>query len=77
MRIGGLTLLSKYNYSPSALITSIFHEHELLPWKFTRSSLNFWNKVENQRNFMNWASQQLGIKEPSDWYTVTKKVRKF
>jgi hypothetical protein len=33
--------------------------------------------MENQRKFMKWAAKasQLGIKEPSDWYKVNKKVR--
>jgi hypothetical protein len=30
--------------------------------------------MENQRKFMNWAAEQLGIKEPSDWYKTTVKV---
>jgi hypothetical protein len=70
-------LLSKYNTSPSLLITTTFPEYKLLPWKFEVCPKDYWNKVENQRNFMNWATEQLNIKEPSDWYKITQKVRKF
>jgi hypothetical protein len=76
--IGGKSLLSNYyRGSPALLVTSIFPEYQLLPWKFDICPKNFWNKMENQREFMNWAAQQLNIKEPSDWYKVSQKVRKF
>jgi hypothetical protein len=72
--IGGLSLLTKYNGSPSSLITTVFPEYNLLPWKFTSRPLNFWEKVENRRKFFDWAAPQLGIKEYSDWYNVLAKV---
>jgi hypothetical protein len=70
-------LLSKYyNNSPSSFITSVFPEYQLLPWKFTVCNHNFWKHVENQRKFLIWAGEQLGIKESSDWYKITVKVRR-
>jgi hypothetical protein len=77
IRIGGGPLLKYYKNSPSLLISTTFPEHRLLPWKFTVCSENFWNNIENQRKFMNWAAEQLNVKQPSDWYTVSAKVRKF
>jgi hypothetical protein len=38
------------------------------------SKYAMWKDVKNQRNFMNWAAEQLNIKEPSDWYTKSAKV---
>jgi hypothetical protein len=55
---------------------SVFPEYNLLPWKFAVCPSNFWNKTENQRKFMSWAAEQLNIKEPSDWYSISLKVRK-
>jgi hypothetical protein len=75
MSIGGTSLLHYYNNSPYLLITSIFPEYNLLPWKFTVAPNNFWSNIDNQRKFMNWAGEQLKIKEPSDWYKITAKVR--
>jgi hypothetical protein len=72
--VGGESLLRKYNNSPFLLLTTIFPELQLLPWKFASTPKNFWSNLDNQRKFMNWAAQQLNIKEPSDWYNVTKKV---
>jgi hypothetical protein len=55
----------------------LFPEYNLLPWKFAKCAQHFWRKAENQRKFMEWAAQQLNIKEPSDWYSIGQKVRKF
>jgi hypothetical protein len=70
-------LHTHYRGSPSLLLATIFPEYQLLPWKFTVAPKNLWSKIENQKKFMNWAAEQLNIKEPSDWYTKTAKVRKF
>jgi hypothetical protein len=69
-------LLSKYyNHSLSLLISTIYPETQLLPWKFTDRPKDFWGVSENQQKFIKWAAEQLNIKEPSDWYKVTVKVR--
>jgi phage anti-repressor protein len=74
-KIGGGHLLFKYyNNSPSSLIMNVFPQYQLLPWKFTASPHNLWTSVDNQRKFMNWVAEQLGIKESSDWYKVANKV---
>jgi hypothetical protein len=52
----------------------VFPEHKLLPWKFAICPGNFWNTLENQRTYLNWAAEQLNIKQPSDWYNVVIKV---
>jgi hypothetical protein len=72
--IGGRALLSIYNDSPPLLITSVFPEYNLLPWKFATIPRNFWSNVANQRKFFDWASEQLGIKEHTDWYKIRIKV---
>ena len=35
-----------------------------------------WDDVQSHREFLNWAGKQLKIKEMSDWYKVTQKVKK-
>jgi hypothetical protein len=73
--IGALYLLKHYyNNSPSLLITSLYPEYQLLPWKFTWCPHNYWSSLDNQRKFLDWAGKQLGIKEPNDWYSVGQKV---
>jgi hypothetical protein len=74
-KIGGNSLLLYYyKGSPSLLITSLFPEYQLLPWKFAVSTHHFWGKVENQRKYLDWAAEQLNVKEPSDWYKLGAKV---
>jgi hypothetical protein len=61
--------------SPMLLLSTVYPEYEWLPWKFVRSQNQFWNDPKNQRKFMDWAGKQLQIKEMSDWYKVTQKVK--
>jgi hypothetical protein len=70
----GRNLLHKYNSSPYLLLSSVFPDQEWLPWKFANAPKNFWNQIENQRKFMDWAGKQLNIKDMSDWYKVTQEV---
>jgi hypothetical protein len=71
---GGSLLQEQYKNSPALLISSLFPEYEWLPWKFTVPR-NYWNDVNNQRKFVDWAGKQLKINEMSDWYKITTKVR--
>jgi hypothetical protein len=73
LKIGGEKLLNRYGNSIPLLITSIFPEHKLLPWKFNLP-FNFWKIIENQKQFVEWASEQLKIRELNDWYNVEVKV---
>jgi hypothetical protein len=68
--------LKFFKNSPSLLITTVLSEYEWLPWKFDKCPQNFWDNIENQRNFTDWAGKQLNIKEMSDWYKITQKVNK-
>jgi hypothetical protein len=72
--LGGNSLLKKYNGSTSLLLSAIYPEYEWLPWKFDRCPVSFWDDVNNQRKFVDWAEKQLNIQEMSDWYKITAKV---
>jgi hypothetical protein len=63
-----------YNGSPSRLLSTLYPEYDWLPWKFDRCPNKFWENVNNQRKFMEWATKELNIKDMSDWYTVSVKV---
>ena len=71
--IGGKRLV---DISPSLfdLFSTVYPEYEWLPWQFT--TRNYWESVENQRKFMDWAGNKLQIKEMSDWYNVSIQVYK-
>jgi hypothetical protein len=56
---------------------SVYENVQKHPSVFENKPPSFWRDLNNQKKFMNWAAEQLNIKEPSDWYATTKKVRKF
>jgi hypothetical protein len=63
-----------YHNSLSKLLSTVYSEHEWLPWKFSKSSHHFWGDLENQRKFLDWVVKQLNYKEFQDWYQVSYKV---
>jgi hypothetical protein len=46
----------------------------LSKWEHEKT-FNYWEDVNNQKKFVNWAASQLHIKDMSDWYKITRKVR--
>ena len=56
-------LLEKY---PHQVISSMFPEHNWLPWKFTNLPPNYWDDLVTQRNFLEHSSEQLKISELSE-----------
>jgi 5-hydroxyisourate hydrolase-like protein (transthyretin family) len=69
--VGGAGLMYKFKDSPSLLMSSIFPEYEWLPWRFSQVPNGFWENVQNQRKYIDWAEKQLKINEKSDWYKVS------
>jgi hypothetical protein len=45
-----------------------------LPWRFSRIPNGYWDDLKNQRKFMDWAGEQLNIKDKSDWYKILVQV---
>lgn len=64
----------EYNSSPIQLLSSAYPEQEWLPWKFSRCPTTYWDDISNVRKFMDWAGNQLNIKEMSDWYNISSQV---
>jgi hypothetical protein len=72
---GGSLLKNMYNNSPPRMLINVYSDYDWLPWKFATLPRHYWNDIKNQMKFMDWAEKQLNIKEKSDWYKVTLKVR--
>jgi hypothetical protein len=70
--IGAGGILKKYTLLQ--LLSHAYPEHEWLPWKFSQTPKNYWEDVNNQRKFMEWASKELNIKDMTDWYKVAVRV---
>lgn len=50
---GGASLVVKYK-SPSKLLMEIYNEHNWHPWKFTKTPVGYWEKLESQHQFLSY-----------------------
>ena len=75
IELGGLSLLmKKYKGDKSTLLSTVYPEYNWLPWRFLHTPKTFWDNKDNQKKFLEWAKEQLGIKEFEDWYNVNQMV---
>jgi hypothetical protein len=64
--------LSRHDGSPSQLLLSIYSEHEWHIFRFENQPREYWNKIENRKDFLDWLANDLGFKEMDDWYRLRK-----
>jgi hypothetical protein len=57
------------------LLSAVYPEYDWLPWLFVNTPKNFWRDDKNKRKFLDWASNQFAVKEPSDWLKISEKAR--
>lgn len=67
---GGGLLRSRYRDSTFLALSSVYPSHRWLPWKFEHMQQRWWDKVENQRQFLDWCAAELGISEPRQWKNI-------
>jgi hypothetical protein len=67
-------LVNKFNHSLSQLLAFMYPEYPWLPWKFAQCPNSYWDDIQNQKKFVEWAANELNFREMSDWYSVTFKV---
>ena len=74
-RYGGKALF-EYVFNTS-LYTAFYYtypEHVWHPWRFDQKLPDgYWDRIENQRSFMDWLGKELAFKEVEDWYKLTSK----
>ncbi len=59
------------------MLSTLYPEFDWLPWKWNFGCpKNFWSDLKNQRKCLDWGEKELGIKEKSDWYKISVKVKK-
>ena len=73
--MGGSTFVRRLTLPDLLSIT--YAESTWLPWKFRKCGNKFWSDAKNQTKFMEWAANELNIKEMGDWYNVTTDVMNF
>lgn len=75
IKVGGSSILQQHSSSLSLLLSTVYPEHDWKLWRFSQTPRHFWDDPINQREFMDWLSAELKIKDMSDWYKVTKEVK--
>jgi hypothetical protein len=60
----------------AAALGSIYPEHKWEIWKFPTVPRDYWSNLANQREYFDWLSRKLGIKNYEDWYNVTVAMAK-
>eukprot|EP00028_Trichosphaerium_sp_Am-I-7-wt_P003245 CAMPEP_0168521968 /NCGR_PEP_ID=MMETSP0405-20121227/8998_1 /TAXON_ID=498012 /ORGANISM="Trichosphaerium sp, Strain Am-I-7 wt" /LENGTH=334 /DNA_ID=CAMNT_0008543341 /DNA_START=344 /DNA_END=1348 /DNA_ORIENTATION=+ len=73
VRHGGGRIVERYDKSISRALKSIFPEIKWIEWKFKHAPLGYWQNMENQRNKMDFASQELNYKTVDDWERVNRR----
>jgi hypothetical protein len=63
---GGGDLLKQYK-NAHTLLSTLYPQHEWLPWKFPVVSRGFWSNVENQKKFLETISKELKITSLELW----------
>jgi hypothetical protein len=74
----GKGLLAKFRGSPTAAIRAYRPTYDWKEWLFVNAPHGFWEEPANRRRYMDWLSEQLGIRRTEDWYKVTgRAIRQF
>ncbi|HVC93275.1 MAG TPA: hypothetical protein VND64_06265 [Pirellulales bacterium] len=69
---GGAFLLH-YDSSAVAAVMAYLPDYGWKEWLFTFTPKDFWSARRNRRRYMDWLAEQLGIRDPEDWYAVTQR----
>lgn len=74
---GGSVLLSKfYSNSPLEILKKIYPQFKWLGWKFSSAPNNFWDNIENVKEYGYWLGKELGYTKLDDWYKINTIVIK-
>lgn len=55
----------------------VYHSYPWQTWRFEDLERGYWNNVHNQRQFLEYLSNHLGIQDWKDWYKVGSFLRIF
>lgn len=68
---GGYKLLDLHGHSLANALSNIFPEYRWQLWRFKSVPKDFWQSVENQREFFACLGEEMSIKQTEDWRFVT------
>jgi len=66
----GAQCRSQYGRWPATAVMDLYPKYPWKEWLFPRVPTHFWKRPENQRRYMDWLGEQLGFRQPEDWYRV-------
>eukprot|EP00026_Physarum_polycephalum_P002443 Phypoly_transcript_02449.p1 GENE.Phypoly_transcript_02449~~Phypoly_transcript_02449.p1 ORF type:complete len:911 (+),score=126.14 Phypoly_transcript_02449:48-2780(+) len=68
----GVGLRTKYSGSIYKIVSSVFKDHDWLPWRFMPLPSNTWENETNRLKFLAYLGQKLGYKDMEDYYKITE-----
>jgi hypothetical protein len=68
---GGSGLLARFNFSLFQMLKEFRPEHEWRIWLFGNVPPSHWSDIQNQRKFLEWIADELGMEKQEDWYNVS------
>jgi hypothetical protein len=71
--LGGIGLLYHYDNSPTLALTSVYCDTNWQIWRFDTAPRNYWENIENQREFLEWVALLYDIVDDEGWYGITCK----
>ena len=67
----GSEIFRELNLEPYQIIQKAYPSENVIPWKLDVVPPNFWDQKENRVSYLKWFENEIGIKEFSDWYSIT------
>jgi hypothetical protein len=64
---GANGLLKKFNGSLQKILQYVYPDSKLYPWLFNRVLENYWDDIENVRQYVDWLKGELHIINDEDW----------
>ena len=60
-----------YGNSVANMLLNIYPEHKWELWRFNKVPQKWWKSLENQREYLDHVSRELGFKDLNSWYGVS------
>jgi hypothetical protein len=70
-KLGGSTLMKRYNYNLHDALSAVYTQYQWTSNKKATVPKGFWLDLQNQKNFFQKISKDLGIQTLDDWYKVS------
>ena len=70
-RYGGGSIIHLH-FNLSNTLSFLYPQHHWIPWKFHQVSKGFWDSTQNQAQLIKWLEHQLDLKNPEDWYRISR-----